>query len=137
MAELRRRKADDESKLDENEQGGGGDGTDGGAGTDDDSKQPQHQHQHKRKTSSGLNTADSSDHVNIPYPLNELFCGVRIRMCRDGRVLVRSDGEGLVVDCHSFFFSFSQFRFECAVDLNCFFLASVRRNSESRKRRKN
>lgn len=64
MAELRRRKADDEAKLDENlerksEQDGAG--TDGGAGTDDDSKQ----HQHKRKTSSGLNTAESSDHVNI------------------------------------------------------------------------
>lgn len=69
MAELRRRKADDEAKLDENlEQKLGqvsdGGGTDG-AGTDDDSKQQHHQQQHKRKTSSGLNTADSSDHVNI------------------------------------------------------------------------
>lgn len=73
MAELRRRKADDEAKLDENlEQKLGqvsdGGGTDG-AGTDDDSKQPHHQQQHKRKTSSGLNTADSSDHVNIPDEL--------------------------------------------------------------------
>lgn len=73
MAELRRRKGDEETKLDENveqkSQGDDGTGTDGG-GTDDDSKQ---QHHHKRKTSSGLNTADSSDHVNIPYIIRTLF----------------------------------------------------------------
>lgn len=78
MAELRRRKGDDESKLDENvdqkgDQGSDGTGTDGGGGTDDDTKQQYHQHQqHKRKTSSGLNTADSSDHVNT-YIFDELL----------------------------------------------------------------
>lgn len=71
MAELRRRKLDEDSALDTKSEQIGDAGSDGGTGTDDDTTQQQHQHQQKRKSSSGLNTADSSDHVNIHfYELN-------------------------------------------------------------------
>lgn len=87
MAELRRRKADEESNLDENvEQPKSDQVGSGGAGTDDDSKQSPHQQQQqqqKRKTSSGLNTADSSDHVN--FILRFL---IQIGMCMKMAILV-------------------------------------------------